>query len=130
VRLSIGSNQTIHLRRMNSMAKANHNFIDLTGQRFTRLIAISLAGITKGRTRWNVRCDCGTNFVARQDMLKSGNTKSCGCLKIDKATKHGHSHTGGRVHSITYTSWQSMLQRCSDMRYPHYAGKGIAVCER
>lgn len=50
-------------------------------------------------------------------------------------TLHGHtSVTGGRVQRTpTYISWQNMLARCrypSVPSYPHYGGRGIAVCQR
>ena len=34
---------------------------------------------------WLCRCDCGCEIVARGDMLRRGNVKSCGCLRSEKA---------------------------------------------
>jgi len=35
-----------------------------------------------GQAMVRVQCDCGSHeFVARKDLVESGNTKSCGCLK-------------------------------------------------
>lgn len=34
-----------------------------------------------GRTYAQCVCDCGTRIEVRLDSLKSGKTKSCGCLK-------------------------------------------------
>ena len=45
--------------------------------------------------------------------------------------RHGHSYRGKR--SATYTSWQSMHQRCTNPKlagYKDYGGRGIKVCER
>ncbi|MGW4525160.1 NUMOD3 domain-containing DNA-binding protein [Amycolatopsis sp. NPDC004378] len=45
--------------------------------------------------------------------------------------KHGHTWRGG--HSPTYTSYRSMIQRCTNpnhANYEHYAGRGITVCAR
>ena len=54
-------------------------FIDLTGQRFGRLIVIKHV-YTKNRTPfWLCKCDCGTEVNVRGNSLKSGRTKSCGC---------------------------------------------------
>ena len=58
--------------------------IDLTGQRFGRLVVIG-RGENKGRfTCWNCKCDCGNEKVIRATDLKSGKTQSCGCLHRGK----------------------------------------------
>lgn len=54
--------------------------IDLTGQRFGRLVAIKDAGYAKNRSRvWECICDCGNTTFARAQDLTSRHTKSCGC---------------------------------------------------
>jgi 5-methylcytosine-specific restriction endonuclease McrA len=49
--------------------------LDLTGQRFGRLIAVSIAG----HRTWHCRCDCGKESVVHTSNLRAGFTKSCGC---------------------------------------------------
>ena len=65
------------------------SFIDMSGQRFGRMLVIDLDvdRIEKRKKSgkkqilyWNCICDCGNTAVVRQDFLKSGKTKSCGCL--------------------------------------------------
>ena len=54
---------------------------ELSGQKFNMLTVTGYAGKKDGRAHyWNCRCDCGNTTVVRQDFLKSGKTKSCGCL--------------------------------------------------
>lgn len=55
--------------------------MDLTGQRYGKLIVISQGPMTKHKkARWNCKCDCGgTKTVCASD-LRNGATKSCGCL--------------------------------------------------
>lgn len=57
---------------------------DLTGQKFGRLTVIdrdtSDALKAKKGTYWVCKCECGKTLSIRSDRLKSGNTKSCGCL--------------------------------------------------
>ena len=61
---------------------------DLTGQRFGRWTVIKSAGRDeKGRHKWLCKCDCGTERVIPQDRLKSGNSKSCGCLQREVASE-------------------------------------------
>ena len=59
--------------------------IDLTGQRFGRLVVIRESGRTKGgQAMWLCRCDCGAETVIRGSSLRSGHTQSCGCLRDEK----------------------------------------------
>lgn len=54
--------------------------MDIAGQKFGRLTVTS--EFKRGR-RWYCTCDCDCGakaVVVRKDTLKSGNTKSCGCL--------------------------------------------------
>ena len=61
------------------------SIIDITGQRFGRLVVL---GITeekeKHRSRkWLCQCDCGNTKVVSGSALRSGDTQSCGCLKTE-----------------------------------------------
>ncbi|MCF8012566.1 MAG: hypothetical protein K9L56_14950 [Clostridiales bacterium] len=76
------------------------------------------------------RCECGKETIVDSSKLLSGNTKSCGCLKIEMVTKKNTNHgmTGTKIHSL----WSSMKQRCmneNDKAYKNYGGRGIEVCE-
>lgn len=55
---------------------------NLTGQRFGRLFVIgtSMHG-EDGRLVAPCICDCGWSGRIRVESMKSGNTKSCGCLR-------------------------------------------------
>ena len=55
--------------------------IDLTGQRFGRLVVIGRS--EEKRSYWNCRCDCGNEKDVRSDHLKSGSISSCGCYKSE-----------------------------------------------
>lgn len=61
--------------------------LDLTGQRFTRLLVIEFAYVKKQATCWKCLCDCGNIVIVHRCNLKSGLTKSCGCLKIEIVIK-------------------------------------------
>ena len=68
--------------------KRAHNFIDLTGKRFGRLIVL---GIDEEKTKpkhvyWSCKCDCGNTKTIYGYELRSGRTKSCGCLQREKAS--------------------------------------------
>ncbi len=56
-----------------------------TGQRFFSLTVTGKSRLRSatGRRLWNCTCDCGTAIRVADNNLKSGNTKSCGCNKLD-----------------------------------------------
>lgn len=61
---------------------------DLTGQRFGRWVALSCSGGEYPSTyKWLCRCDCGTTREVGADRLKSGNSKSCGCLTRESSSR-------------------------------------------
>lgn len=57
------------------------SFIDLTGQRFGRLIARERTRKQGNEWYWLCDCDCGNTIETRGVSLRTGRTKSCGCLK-------------------------------------------------
>lgn len=64
--------------------------IDITGQRFGKLVVLGLAEHTGNTkiTSWRVRCDCGTEKVVLKNGLTAGLVKSCGhCPKPPKPPK-------------------------------------------
>lgn len=55
---------------------------DMTGMRFGKLQVLRHAGTSKQRTAmWWCRCDCGNECVVSGSYLRTGDTKSCGCLQ-------------------------------------------------
>lgn len=57
--------------------------IDLTGQRFGRLVVLERAENKNGRVRWKCKCDCGNEITTSSGCLRSGDSQSCGCLNSD-----------------------------------------------
>jgi hypothetical protein len=110
--------------------------IDISGQQFGRLTAISHTGTAKSGGRlWLCRCECGEVRTAPANFLRQGHIQSCGCLRVDRqraaVTIHGHDRPGAI--SREYKSWNMMIQRCTNPNYSHYrnyGGRGITVCER
>ena len=55
--------------------------LDLTGQKFGKLTAIKIDENNKTKkTKWICKCDCGNYTSVSTSNLKSGHTKSCGCI--------------------------------------------------
>jgi len=102
-----------------------HNFIDITGKKFGRLTVLELV-TTKPRSKWRCICECGIKRDVCGSQLRSGHSKSCGCLKDD--TAKGRNKTHGMRFEKIYTIWNSMIQRCANKKNDNYGGKGITVC--
>ncbi len=114
-------------------------FLDMTGSRFGRL---SITGYRRekrlGRSTvvWIGKCDCGGAVEALGQDLRTGKTRSCGCLRSELTSArhrtHGHSRMAGKA-SGTYSTWASMIQRCTNenkKEFHRYGARGITVCDR
>lgn len=106
---------------------------EIIGKRFNKVVVIGRAKDhvqPNGRVRkmYNCKCDCGKEFIVRQDALK--NIESCGCQRDkDNAIRQTrHSLSRSRLYNIYY----SMIGRCYNTHlsgFNRYGGRGICVCD-
>lgn len=115
--------------------------VDISGQRFGNLVAISL-GVNpqNGNTEWLCKCDCGKALYIALTNLRSGQ-KSCGCGRFNLgkySTSHMKKHGACSVSpeypgdKRLYSVWRNMKQRCfnaSCAEYDIYGGRGITICD-
>ena len=58
--------------------------IDITGNSYGRLVVVERSGSAKdGKATWLCNCICGKSLIVQGKDLRSGNTKSCGCLHLE-----------------------------------------------
>lgn len=89
------------LRSGNTQTCGKHGREDLTGQRFGRLTALYLLEEMRGRNAcWHCRCDCGNEIDVPTRYLKSGNTRSCGCLNRESRPTPSDTIEGTRTSSL------------------------------
>lgn len=102
---------------------------DLTGQRFTKLTAISISSFA-GRTRWLCRCDCGEDTDVEASNLIRGQVKSCGCHRVEV---NRLLHTSHGLHDTkAYNSWTNIKARTTNPKckeYKWYGARGIVMCD-
>lgn len=103
---------------------------DIRGLRFGKLIVLEFDKVVNTNALWICLCDCGVKKSIHATSLKSGSTKSCGCLR-------GHTSKMnplyGEWKTKEYKSWSMMKNRCGNKnatQYSWYGGRGIKVCER
>lgn len=108
-------------------AKENHKTkkpINIKDKRFGRLIALEISHKKNKLYFWKCLCDCGNELITSGNRLRSGKTKSCGCIVSTK---------GGISTTLMYRKWKSMLQRCynpKNISYKNYGGRGIKICDK
>ena len=103
----------------------------LENRKIGRLTVIG-SEVIKSRGYSVCQCDCGNIVKVRNDALKAGITKSCGCITKERAasgvSRRMHGLWGSRLHRI----WGAMKTRCynpNSKRYADYGGRGIMVCD-
>ena len=103
--------------------------IDLTGNKFGRLTVISFSH--KGNRRrmyWNCICECGNKCIIERSHLRSGHSKSCGCLS--KELIGNLNKKTGLTNTRLFYAYHNMKNRCyreSNKMYKHYGERGIDV---
>lgn len=109
--------------------------IDITGERYGRLLVIGPFKTEGKRRRWLCRCDCGTECFIALYHLRGGRTVSCGCRlrEIQTSGQATHGHARGGSLTTTYRCWTAIQQRCHNLNnvgYADYGGRGIRMCDR
>lgn len=98
---------------------------DMHGVRNGRLKVIGFSHLDPNNGAvWDCKCDCGGETKVSVSRLREGFTESCGCLRLERATKANTKH--GMHHTAIYNRWRNITSRCKDKTNPVYGGKGIS----
>ena len=104
--------------------------IDISNQRFGKLLVVKKAYYQNKKVYWQCLCDCGKITYVHTSNLKCKRIRSCGCLKVEelvnRSTKHNQRHTK------LYEVWKTIKQRClnpKNVSYHNYGGRGITICD-
>lgn len=105
--------------------------LSLAGASFGKLTVAERAENDRhGKSTWICRCSCGQSTLVCGSSLLKGETKSCGCLRVEVGKRKS-------VHGLTDTPehyvWRGMKARCTNQKHKSfgdYGGRGIAVCQK
>ena len=73
------------------------NLIDLTGQKFDKWTVLEKAPSRNGHVYWLCQCKCGNIKEVKADSLRSGRSKSCGCLQKELLKERIKSTKGNKI---------------------------------
>lgn len=106
---------------------------DETGRVFGRLTVVRRSErTTTAGVMWECVCACGGSTVTTGTKLRSGHSKSCGCLKRENPPRARHMMSR-RSAGTAYRTWKEMRQRClnpNSDKWKWYGGRGVSVCDR
>src|SRR5262245_25469627 len=94
-----------------------------------RILGVAAREHGQKNIRIDCVCHCGIRFSPFAYRVRTGRTRSCGCVKY----LLGRGRTHGQTKTPEYNAWVRAIERCSNPRYEHFArygGRGIKVCER
>lgn len=74
----------------------SRKLIDLTGDRYGRLVVVEESERKGYSRRWKCRCDCGNETIVHMSSLRSGNTTSCGCFQRERTSQTNFSDLSGK----------------------------------
>jgi len=97
--------------------------------KYNQLTFVDVVGKAQdGHILWKCQCDCGELYIGLASRIKHNRVKSCkNCATLRGADKH---KTHGMRHSLEYSTWTAMKDRCLNINskdYNQYGAKGITI---
>ena len=79
---------------------------------------------------WRCRCECGRECIVRGYLVRSGMSRSCGCLgtRPNQDVELDAKRVKAKLHNV----FRAMHNRCensNDQRYHRYGARGVKVCD-
>ena len=97
------------------------------GDKFGRLTVVDAAD----RTQVQCVCSCGGTTSTRASALYRGNTRSCGCLKRERASELGKSFAtkNGITNNTLYGTWKRIVNSPVPLHAPWRADAALFISE-
>lgn len=95
---SLTSGKTLSCGCYMRQRASERNSLDITGNRYGRLVALTRINVGYDGVNWECQCDCGNTMVCSVHRLRAGNTRSCGCYKKERTSEtHVKNMIGTRI---------------------------------
>lgn len=110
-------------------------FEDLSNKKLGRLLVIKRVENSRfSTTRWLCKCDCGNELIVFGCHLRSGHTRSCGCISKEIIRQAEHKPKHGLIKTRIYKIWNGIRNRtniktANKEMYKNYSGRGIKICD-
>jgi hypothetical protein len=110
-------------------------FLNLIGTKYGRLTVLKRSSNSGSRISWDCSCECGRETVVSGSNLRSGNSRSCGCLQqeVRSSSHKTHGMSSDEKFKSELSTWTHVKRRCFNPAHPKwksYGGRGITMCER
>jgi hypothetical protein len=103
----------------------------LKKQKYGYWTVIEISKVQKNNLRYCLcLCECGNKKLVNIGSLRSGKSKSCGCLR--KSLLHDLETIYNAEEKALVNVWKAMKLRCYNKKqisYKNYGGRGIKVCK-
>ena len=110
------------------------------GDTFGRLTVIEYVGIKNHSKYYKCLCNCGKEKEISGTNLRTGRSKSCGCIAVEKMANYNHNIKRKYIDvqipyedvRSLYNRYRLIISRCynqDDKNYKNYGGRGITVCD-
>ncbi len=86
---------------------------DLTSKKFGRLTVIEISNErgNRGQIKWMCKCECGNMHLVTGESLRSGKSKSCGCLKKEFIEKNKFQKNNNREEAMLKVQYSHLVRR-------------------
>jgi hypothetical protein len=114
---------------------ARHNFKNILGNKYGKLLVIELAEIKNRMAMWLCLCDCGNKVVVQGRNLRNNNTKSCSCLQKEFVTKTFRKEPGFGTWNRKFTDYKRKCKKANRTfeitleQYKNMASKNCYYCD-
>ena len=111
---------------------------NILGKTYGRLKVIDFPISHNGQREWLCECSCDKHTQLRVPYvyLRTGNTQSCGCVRIEKLVDWNHENRkynpNRDSNTRLYNIWTCMKSRCynkNNQAYKYYGDRGITICD-
>ena len=104
---------------------------DHTNEKYGRLKVLEFIERKNHKSYWKCKCECGNEIIIPIIYLRTGDTKSCGCLRKEITSKTSKNNSFVKNHRL-YSIWIDIRRRCYNKNrnnYIYYGAKDIKVCQ-